>query len=521
MDVRKILALPEGPLRTFGDIGSSSPFARSQQLQLAVEDDRAAVHAPDGALALLDPASTTHLSGCIRCHKPGMASCSGCYAALYCSRECQVADRPYHKRLCNQQARFDEANRPSPRHIRCVFMAVDQPGPDFIWVECDAEGRVSRSHLETLGYRFASITLLQFNREGTTHKPPYFTAFMGSKNEITHPVNRAFLRTMTPPGRVFPKRGNVLHMAFSAPTAAQQQACQPRDVTMFDWSEAVTFFHTDVSTPLVIDPVRFAGPVAPSIKLNCHGDSVRYGIATMEKGNTSLGGPSRKLYHWVSPYAVMLQLPWVSRWTYMNMDLVTTSPDPKSAQRNDQATFLDACVKFCPSTGVVNHIVHEPFGGTQLLFHTAAAEVHPHHLTAFNRFLARIIPAEQNRISHIAVRPGDVTLAELRSRATKTEFAGFWEEYVAGLDRETDSDDIPASPYETTPGPHAQEASIYGAENRAKIEAAWRGNGSPDEKQPEQQPEQQQLELREVAALIATELAELLPGVNVMVNIRP
>lgn len=516
MDVRKILALPEGPLQTFLDI--SPPLAPSRQLQLAVEDDGVAVHAPDGALALLDPASTTHLSGCIRCHKPGMASCSGCHAARYCSRECQVADRPYHKRLCNQQVRFDEANRPSPRHIRCVLMAVGQPGPDFTWVECDAEGRVLRSHLEsTLGYGSAGITLLQTNREGTTYKPPYFTAFVGSKNELTDPVNRAFLRIMGRPGQAFPKRGNMLHMAFSAPTAAaQQQACQPRDATMFDWSEAVTFFHTDVSTPLVIDPVRFTGPAVPSIKLNCHGDCARYKIATTEKGNAPLGGPTHKLYHWVSPYAVMLQLPWVSRWAYMNVDLVTTSPAPKSAQRNDQATFLDACAKFCPSTGAVDHIVHEPFGGTQLLFHTAGAEVHPHHLTAFNRFLARIIPAEQNRISHIAVRPGDITLAELRSRATRTEFAAFWEEYVAGLDRETDSQGTPASPYDATPGPHAQDAGIYGAENRARIEAAWRGNERPDEQQPEQHPE-----LREVAALIAAELGELLPGVNVMVNFRP
>jgi len=520
MDVLKVLALPEGPRQAFLNIGSPPPLATSQQLQLAVEDDRVAVHAPDGALALLDPASTTHLSGCIRCHKPGMASCSGCHAARYCSRECQVADRPYHKRLCSQQARFDEANRPSPRHIRCVFMAVGQPGPDFTWVECDAEGRVSRSDLETLGYRFADISLLQTNREGTTHKPPYFTAFMCSKNELTDPVNQAYLRIMARPGQIFPRRGNVLHMAFSAPTA-QQQACQPRDVTMFDWNEAVTFSQTDLSTPIVIDPARFIGPAVPCIKLNCHGDCVRYKIATMEKGKTSVGGLCLKLYHWVSPYTVMLQLPWVSRWVYMNVDLVTTSPDPMSAQTNDQATFLDACVKFCPSTGVVDHIMHEPFGGTQLLFHTAGAEVHPHHLTAFNRFLARIIPAEQNRISHIAVGPGDITLAELRSRATKTEFASFWEEYVAGLDRETDNDDIPASPYDATPGPHAQEAGIYGAENRAKIEAAWRGNERPEEQQqPEQQPEQQS-ERREMAAQIAAELVELLPGVHVIVNFQP
>ncbi|KAK5653207.1 hypothetical protein OQA88_9105 [Cercophora sp. LCS_1] len=519
MDVLKVLALPEGPRQRFLTIDSSPSLAPSQQLQLAVEDDRVAVHAPDSALALLDPASTTHLSGCIRCRKPGVASCSGCYAARYCSRECQVADRPYHKRLCGQQARFGEANRPSPRHIRCVFMAVGQPGPDFIWVEFDAKGCVSRSDLETLGYRSADILLVQINREGTTHKPPYFTAFMFPKNELTEPVNKAYLRIMAPrPGQIFPRRGSGVYMAFSAPTT-QQQACQPRDVTMFDWNEAVIFSQTDASTPMVIDPGRFIGPAVPCIKLNCHGDCARYQIATMEKGTTPVEGQCLlKLYHWVSPYTVMLQLPWVSRWVFMNLDLVTTSRDPKAAQKNDQATFLDACVKFCPSTGVVDHIVHERFGGTQVLFHTAGAEVHPHHLTAFNRFLARIIPAEQNRISHIAAGPGDITLAELRSRATKTEFASFWEEYVAGLDRETDNDDIPASPYDVTPGLHAQEAGTHGAEDRAKIEAAWRGI---NERPEEQQSEEQQSERREMAARIAAELAELLPGVHVVVNTHP
>ncbi|KAK0631276.1 hypothetical protein B0T14DRAFT_925 [Immersiella caudata] len=340
-----------------------------------------------------------------------------------------------------------------------------------------------------------------------TNKSPYFAALMRPKNLFPLPVNRALLRTMAGPGRAFPHRGNLLHMAFSRPTA-QQPGCQPRDVTMFDWAEVITFFHTDASTPLIVDPARYTGAAIPCLKLNCHGDCARYGIATTEEGITMMGTPHRKLHHWVSPYAVMLQLPWVSRWAYTNLDLVTTSADPVAAQQNDQAAFLDACAQFCPSTGVVDHIVHEPFGGTQLLFRTDGAAVHLHHLTAFNRFLASIIPAGQNRISHVVARAGDTTLAKLRSRITKTAFASFWEEYVAGLDRETDHDHVPASPYDATPGPHAQEASLFGEEDRAKIEAAW-------------QPEQHGGGFQQLQEILQGELAEMLPGVNVLVRFHP
>lgn len=486
MDLVKLAALPDVVLESFLKNAAASSTTPSLQV---VEDnahhDRFAIHVSSESMTLLDTVSANEMRACIRCDKNGAFRCSGCNAARYCSQQCQIADRKYHRRLCGQWGQFDKARRPSPCHIRCVVLRVDQPGPDFLWVKCDPEDSLSRSHIASIVPGGFSIQdhddVLMVNRKGSTYRINYFLAIMREKDLMLQGApNRAWAATVGKPGQVFRQRGNMLFMALSPPSMAQHQACLPRDVTMPDWSEFITFFLSDISQPVLPDPALILSPVVPAIKLNCCGDRDRYGIPSMEIVTIScLKTLDDKAYHWVSPYAVMLQLPWVSRWVMVNIDLVTTSSDPKKAQENSQAAFLDASVTTCPSTGGIDAIRHEPFGGTQVLFRTDGAEVHPHHLRAFNLFLGRVIPAVQSSIGHVAGRHGHITVSDLRSLVSKDAFVAFWESYTADLEKKGESgkEEVPPSPYDGTADQSAEAASSFGEHDRTMITQALRKTG--------------------------------------------
>ncbi|KAK3349702.1 hypothetical protein B0T25DRAFT_548753 [Lasiosphaeria hispida] len=487
MDLLKLSALPDVVLEKFLKNAASSAESAEPSLQVVANDahrDRFAIHASSESMALLNTVSANELRACIRCSKDGAFRCSGCNAAQYCSRQCQIADRKYHRRLCGQWSQFDESRRPSPCHIRCVVLRVDQPGPEFLWVKCDPEGSFSRSHIASIIPGGLSIQnhddVMMVNQKGSTYRIDYFLAIMHQQDLVLQGApNQAWATTVGKPGQVFHQRGNMLFTALSPPSMTQERACLPRDVTMPDWSEFVTFFLSDRSQPVLTDPALVLCPAVSAIKLNCRGDRDRYGIPSMEIVTIScMEALNDKDHHWVSPYALMLQLPWVSRWVNVNIDLVTTSSDPKEAQGNNQAAFLDASVTICPSTGGIDAIRHEPFGGTQVLFRTDGAEAHPHHLRAFNLFLGRIIPATQNSVGHVAARQGHTTISDLRSRVSKDEFVAFWKSYVADLEKEGENkkEEVPPSPYDTA-GQPAEASSGFGEHDRTIITQALRKTG--------------------------------------------
>src|SRR6266566_7958298 len=125
----------------------------------------------------------------------------------------------------------------------------------------------------------------------------------------------------------------------------------------------------------------------------------------------------------------MLGLRWVCRWTLTNLDLVYTSAQPKEVQQNDQATWLTATVTVCPETGGIARITHQRQTGTVALFHEDGAEIHPHHLTTFNEFLATIVPLSQTSVGHIAWT-GSATITSLKEKVTREKFERFWDTYV-------------------------------------------------------------------------------------------
>ncbi|MCJ1382774.1 hypothetical protein MMC17_005887 [Xylographa soralifera] len=73
---------------------------------------------------------------CNACAKPQASSsvplqrCGKCHAARYCSRECQKADWPIHKRICNQSGAKPEATKPVSAMNSMIRMMSLQGGPN-------------------------------------------------------------------------------------------------------------------------------------------------------------------------------------------------------------------------------------------------------------------------------------------------------------------------------------------------------------------------------------------------------
>ncbi|KAK4239708.1 hypothetical protein C8A03DRAFT_42707 [Achaetomium macrosporum] len=72
---------------------------------------------------------------CVACEEAANSVCNGCKHAWYCSRDCQVADWPLHKKVCKDFAGAgSDDNRPSPEHRRILFFPVHSTKPETKWV---------------------------------------------------------------------------------------------------------------------------------------------------------------------------------------------------------------------------------------------------------------------------------------------------------------------------------------------------------------------------------------------------
>jgi hypothetical protein len=72
---------------------------------------------------------------CVGCEEACKRVCGGCKHASYCSRECQVADWPVHKKLCKDFAGHGaDDKRPSPEHRRILFFPLHSSKPELQWI---------------------------------------------------------------------------------------------------------------------------------------------------------------------------------------------------------------------------------------------------------------------------------------------------------------------------------------------------------------------------------------------------
>ncbi|KAK7534904.1 uncharacterized protein J3D65DRAFT_428085 [Phyllosticta citribraziliensis] len=73
---------------------------------------------------------------CAMCGKQKARQCKRCKGIRYCSNECQKADWPTHKLLCETFSEFNDSTRPSTDHIRGFLLHDDREKPDLIWLHC-------------------------------------------------------------------------------------------------------------------------------------------------------------------------------------------------------------------------------------------------------------------------------------------------------------------------------------------------------------------------------------------------
>ena len=73
---------------------------------------------------------------CLVCPKLNNAApCTNCECSYYCSIECKVVDLPVHRTLCKSFAQFKDRSDPAIR--RAIYLPVDGPNPEFVWLEMD------------------------------------------------------------------------------------------------------------------------------------------------------------------------------------------------------------------------------------------------------------------------------------------------------------------------------------------------------------------------------------------------
>ncbi|KAF2035683.1 hypothetical protein EK21DRAFT_106534 [Setomelanomma holmii] len=73
---------------------------------------------------------------CSMCEQPWRFICKLCGSSRYCSKTCQVGDRPAHKLLCPTFQKFDVAQAP-PNGYRAIHFPEFDEGPRFVWLQVE------------------------------------------------------------------------------------------------------------------------------------------------------------------------------------------------------------------------------------------------------------------------------------------------------------------------------------------------------------------------------------------------
>ncbi|KAI5197331.1 hypothetical protein E4T39_07332 [Aureobasidium subglaciale] len=98
----------------------------------------------------MQPTDKKSCQACARLE--GTKACAGCLCSHYCSKECQMIDRPTHLALCKSFAQFKWSPHPSVR--RAIYFPAQGSEPKFVWLEMDRQYSYRHPDIEAMRKTF-------------------------------------------------------------------------------------------------------------------------------------------------------------------------------------------------------------------------------------------------------------------------------------------------------------------------------------------------------------------------------
>lgn len=355
---------------------------------------------------------------CTVCPQPGRLVCSGCRGARYCSAECQRLDRRTHKFFCSAFDRFMTDKRPSPLHVRAILFGEDKKRPEWTWVLV----REDRTAI-ALTHLYANLpsdgclkpTAVSYISYLTSRVPQRWLASLAlcqeSRGEHASSVNKSVL-DLGPPGHLHTYWGPILVVAGKpdpvTPADGLGMAVRMEDVEMQDiWHVIEAITYGDRDHPCVVNVPRYPHKSLPGLKVNCHGDRLRFhpgrdresDAATYEEVRVPNKEALCQPMQTPSIMAFLLGLPWLCRLVVSSMDLWdghSGEPD-HDLLRNDEIYDLQACLREhcadpagtpCATPKQPANIQSTDIPGTQILVHVFGEPIRAEHVKVVNLFLA-------------------------------------------------------------------------------------------------------------------------------------
>ena len=205
---------------------------------------------------------------CPTCFKEAdLFMCSRCEDIFYCSRQCQTADWPIHKLLCEKLSRYQQ--RPRADHIRAIVFPAERAcapaemqRPRFAWIKKLGQDQWDFSH-----YFEKTAELQEYTLDMSGQTKPIATQKMFIAQScpwMTLPVPNKSIQNLGAPGVCYQWIGDIVIVGADG------------DLNMRDFRAVVDWFQCYEYNKALLDPSRFVGHTYTGVKAYCKGDMDRY-----------------------------------------------------------------------------------------------------------------------------------------------------------------------------------------------------------------------------------------------------
>ncbi|KAK4153416.1 hypothetical protein C8A00DRAFT_15351 [Chaetomidium leptoderma] len=359
---------------------------------------------------------------CTACEKKAVEFCGKCHCAGYCSRQCQVADWPLHKKVCPDfagTAALDK--RPSPEHRRIIFFPTHSTKPELHWAIHHETPNQSLQFGHPEFGKFSTMSYPEGSAKYEGHMVLNLTHSLGNRRVghmltaiaytlhgcVPAPhsprlVNQS-INALTKPGYIRPYFGS---MAVFADARRPNETVPPkiRDISARDVHSIMRLIEGRDCTSIA-NPTGYHGETIAGLRINDPANefNVAMGLTTVYDAATVPLSPV-----WNSDFVIALAFHLGLRWyirpahfiglksgttTWRDGNLrylahvctlhvaATTTPTTTPTQGESQGAGA-------PAYDVVFN--YGPFSGSVVILHGSGHRVNVHHVLAFNAYLDEV-----------------------------------------------------------------------------------------------------------------------------------